>query len=103
MARELRLSDIVLPEKASSTKKLQRLAVNAAQTSGDILADKVLLYGLMDDQLWCERVGALPDARTQVSKGHVGHLRGPFRHGSRCRRGGAGFEVCPFCAQTPPG
>jgi hypothetical protein len=47
MARELRLSDIVLPEKASLTKKLQSLAVSASRTGGNVAAERVLLYGLM--------------------------------------------------------
>ena len=53
-------------------------------------------------QLRGERAGVVADARTPVSKDHPGYLRRPFRHRSRRRRGGTGFEVCPKCAQTAP-
>jgi hypothetical protein len=57
MDRPLRISDIVLPDKARSAKKLQSLAGNALsigadvpaeqRTYGDVIADKVLLYGIL--------------------------------------------------------
>ncbi len=47
MGDKIGIGDIHLPEQARSAKKLQSLAVSALSTHGDVVADKVLLYGIL--------------------------------------------------------
>lgn len=43
----MQISDIPLPEQARSAQKLKSTAVSALRTHGDVVADKVILYGLL--------------------------------------------------------
>lgn len=43
----INIGNIVLPDQASTCKKLQSLSVSALSSDGEVVADKVLLYGLL--------------------------------------------------------
>lgn len=43
----MQISDIPLPEEARTAQKLKSTASSALRTHGEVVADKVILYGLL--------------------------------------------------------